>query len=550
MLKEISIINFALIDTLKVSFLPGMTSITGETGAGKSVILGALSLVLGKRADSTYLKNPEKKCIVEAIINISDYHLKDVFDSQDIDFETNTILRRELIPSGKSRAFINDTPVNLEVLNKISSVLIDVHSQNQTNEIFFNSFQFNFIDSLSNNIENSIVFKNEYTKYNLLRIYLKDLEKKEDSGLKELDYQNFLLEELESLNLDVDVLKNLENEVAELSNISLLQNKLSMSIDLINSDQNGVLVQLSNILNNIKSIKKFSEKYEEYFHRVDRLYSEFRDILYDFENNFNSLDSNPELLNEKSKNLDSLYSILNKHNVSKIEELIIIRDNLSKVVSENRSLSKKINETKDAIELKKEFLLKLSLKIHKNRSEAIPKIQNELKTLVLKLGMKNASFKFNLIQTKDFNEFGNQKLEFQFRSNSGTSFKPLKKIASGGEVSRIMLSIKYLTSKFHKLPTIIFDEIDTGVSGSVANEIGVLMKEMSESTQVLTITHIPQVAARGNHHIKIYKQNTKLESNITLKKLSRAEREDEIALMLSGKKMTISAKDHARELLD
>lgn len=550
MLKEISIINFALIDTLKVSFLPGMTSITGETGAGKSVILGALSLVLGKRADSTYLKNPEKKCIVEAIFNISDYHLKDVFDSQDIDFDTNTILRRELIPSGKSRAFINDTPVNLEVLNKISSVLIDVHSQNQTNEIFFNSFQFNFIDSLSNNIENSIVFKNEYTKYNLLRIYLKDLEKKEDSGLKELDYQNFLLEELESLNLDVDVLKNLENEVAELSNISLLQNKLSMSIDLINSDQNGVLVQLSNILNNIKSIKKFSEKYEEYFHRVDRLYSEFRDILYDFENNFNSLDLNPELLNEKSKNLDSLYSILNKHNVSKIEELIIIRDNLSKVVSENRSLSKKINETKDAIELKKEFLLKLSLKIHKNRSEAIPEIQNELKTLVLKLGMKNASFKFNLIQTKDFNEFGNQKLEFQFRSNSGTSFKPLKKIASGGEVSRIMLSIKYLTSKFHKLPTIIFDEIDTGVSGSVANEIGVLMKEMSESTQVLTITHIPQVAARGNHHIKIYKQNTKLESNITLKKLSRAEREDEIALMLSGKKMTISAKDHARELLD
>ena len=550
MLKEISIINFALIDTLKVSFLPGMTSITGETGAGKSVILGALSLVLGKRADPTYLKNPTKKCIVEATINISDYHLRDVFDSQDIDFDTNTILRRELIPSGKSRAFINDTPVNLEVLNKISSALIDVHSQNQTNEIFFNSFQFNFIDSLSNNIENSTVFKNEYTKYNLLRIYLKDLEKKEDSGLKELDYQNFLLEELESLNLNVNFLKNLENEVGELSNISLLQNKLSTSIDLINSDQNGVLVQLSNILNNIKSIKKFSKNYEEYFHRIDQLYSEFRDISYDFENNLNSLDSNPELLNEKSKNLDSLYSILNKHNVSKIEELIIIRDNLSKVVSENHSLSKKINETKDAIELKKEFLLKLSLKIYKNRREAIPEIQDELKSLVLKLGMKNASFKFNLIKINDFNEFGNQKLEFQFRSNSGTSFKPIKKIASGGEVSRIMLSIKYLTSKFHKLPTIIFDEIDTGVSGSVANEIGVLMKEMSESTQVLTITHIPQVAARGNHHIKIYKQNIKLETTTTLKKLSRAEREDEIALMLSGKKMTISAKDHARELLD
>ena len=550
MLKEISIINFALIDTLKVSFLPGMTSITGETGAGKSVILGALSLVLGKRADPTYLKNPTKKCIVEATINISDYHLRDVFDSQDIDFDTNTILRRELIPSGKSRAFINDTPVNLEVLNKISSALIDVHSQNQTNEIFFNSFQFNFIDSLSNNIENSIDFKNEYTKYNLLRIYLKDLEKKEDLGLKELDYQNFLLEELESLNLNVNFLKNLENEVGELSNISLLQNKLSTSIDLINSDQNGVLVQLSNILNNIKSIKKFSKNYEEYFHRIDQLYSEFRDISYDFENNLNSLDSNPELLNEKSKNLDSLYSILNKHNVSKIEELIIIRDNLSKVVSENHSLSKKINETKDAIELKKEFLLKLSLKIYKNRREAIPEIQDELKSLVLKLGMKNASFKFNLIKINDFNEFGNQKLEFQFRSNSGTSFKPIKKIASGGEVSRIMLSIKYLTSKFHKLPTIIFDEIDTGVSGSVANEIGVLMKEMSESTQVLTITHIPQVAARGNHHIKIYKQNIKLETTTTLKKLSRAEREDEIALMLSGKKMTISAKDHARELLD
>ena len=550
MLKELSISNFAIIDTLKVSFGTGMTSVTGETGAGKSIIIGALSLVLGKRADLSYLKDSTKKCIIEASFDISLYNLKHIFDSEDIDYDKETILRRELIPSGKSRAFINDTPVNLDVLNKISSNLIDIHSQNETKLLFSNYFQFKFLDSLSNNIDNMKDFKSKFSEYNLLIIRYKNLLKRKEVGSKELDYQNFLFNELQVLNLEIDSLSKIESQVAELSNISEIENKLSSSIELINSDEGGILSKLSDLLNNVKSIKGFSEKFKDYDFRIDSMFSELRDILNDFESHFNSLESNPELLDEKNLELNNFYSILKKHNVLNVDELIVIKNNLSKFFFDTNSLSKEINEIKEIIYIKKQSLSTLSDKIYKNRIKAIPEIENKLKSLVLNLGMKNASFKLNLIVLDDFNEFGKEKLEFLFSSNIGSSYKKLRKIVSGGEQSRIMLSIKYLTSKFHNLPTIIFDEIDTGVSGSVANQIGVLMKEMSKSTQVLTITHIPQVAARGTNHIKVFKQNNNLDTITNLKDLNRTERENEIALMLSGKKMTISALEHARELMD
>ncbi|MFQ3352160.1 MAG: DNA repair protein RecN (Recombination protein N) [Candidatus Marivariicella framensis] len=527
-----------------------MTSVTGETGAGKSIILGALSLVLGKRADLSCLKNSAKKCIIEASFDISLYNLKDFFDSENIDYDKETILRRELIPSGKSRAFINDTPVNLDVLNKISTSLIDIHSQNETQTLFSNYFQFKFLDSLSNNIHNMKNFRIQFLEYNSLITLFKKLLNSKEVGSKELDYQKFLFNELETLNLETNTLSRIEAEVAELSNINLIENKLSSSVESINSDEDGILSRLSDILHNIKSIEKFSLKFKDYNYRIDSLYTELRDILNDFESHLTSLEPNPELLNEKNLELDNLYLILKKHNVSTIEDLIVIKNSLATVFFDSNSLSKKINEIKKLIDLKKESLLIFSKKIHSNRIKAIPKIENELKSLVLKLGMKNASFKLNLIEVNEFNEFGKEKLELLFSSNMGSNHKPLKKTASGGELSRIMLSIKYLTSKFHNLPTIIFDEIDAGVSGSVANEIGMLMKDMSKSTQVFTITHIPQVAARGKNHIKVFKQTIKSETITNLKELNRMEREDEIALMLSGKKMTISAQEHARELLD
>ncbi len=550
MIKELSISNFAIIDTLKVSFATGMTSVTGETGAGKSIIIGALSLVLGKRADLSYLKDSTKKCIIEASFDISLYNLKHIFDSEDIDYDKETILRRELIPSGKSRAFVNDTPVNLDVLNKISSNLIDIHSQNETKLLFSNHFQFKFLDSLSNNIDNMKDFKIKFLEYNLLIVKYKNLLKRKEVGSKELDYQNFLYNELNALNLETDSLSKIESQVAELSNITEIENKLSSSIELINLDEGGILSKLSDILNNIKSIKGFSGKFKDYDYRIDLIYTELRDILNDFESHFNSLESNPELLNERNLELNIFYSILKKHNVSTVDELIVIKNNLSKVFFDTNSLSKEIKKIKEIIYIGKESLSALSDKIHKNRVKAIPEVENKLKSLVFKLGMKNASFKLNLEVLNDFNEFGKDKLELLFSSNMGSDYKKIRKTVSGGELSRIMLSIKYLTSKFHNLPTIIFDEIDAGVSGSVANQIGMLMKDMSKSTQVFAITHIPQVAARGNNHIKVFKQTNNSDTITNLKDLNRTEREDEIALMLSGKKLTISALEHARELLD
>ena len=550
MIKELSISNFAIIDTLKVSFATGMTSVTGETGAGKSIIIGALSLVLGKRADLSYLKDSTKKCIIEASFDISLYNLKHIFDSEDIDYDKETILRRELIPSGKSRAFVNDTPVNLDVLNKISSNLIDIHSQNETKLLFSNHFQFKFLDSLSNNIDNMKDFKIKFLEYNLLIVKYKNLLKRKEVGSKELDYQNFLYNELNALNLETDSLSKIESQVAELSNITEIENKLSSSIELINLDEGGILSKLSDILNNIKSIKGFSGKFKDYDYRIDSIYTELRDILNDFESHFNSLESNPELLNERNLELNIFYSILKKHNVSTVDELTVIKNNLSKVFFDTNSLSKEIKEIKKIIYIGKESLSALSDKIHKNRVKAIPEVENKLKSLVFKLGMKNASFKLNLEVLNDFNEFGKDKLELLFSSNMGSDYKKIRKTVSGGELSRIMLSIKYLTSKFHNLPTIIFDEIDAGVSGSVANQIGMLMKDMSKSTQVFAITHIPQVAARGNNHIKVFKQTNNSDTITNLKDLNRTEREDEIALMLSGKKLTISALEHARELLD
>ena len=551
MLKRLSISNFAIIDFIEVSFDSGLTSITGETGAGKSIILGALSLVLGKRADLNFLKDISKKCIIEADFDISKYNLSDLFDINNLDYEKTTILRRELVPSGKSRAFINDTPVNLDELNNFSSHLIDIHSQNETHSLFLNSFQFKFLDSLSNTLNESSSFRNLFFEYSSLTKLYNQLLKMNHQGANDLDYKKFLLSELESINLNPNAIFELENQVSELSNVDELKNKLSFCLDSINFGEYGILNRISDIINQIKSIENISNKFKDYSLRIESLFIELKDIANDFEDHLsNSIEFDPELLKLKNKELDRLNSILKKHNVSNIEDLILIKNDLSKAFFDSESLTNKIEDTHKLIEDKKNSLLNLSKTIHDKRSKSIPGIEKKLNSLLSRLGMKNTVFKIELLEADDFSEFGKEKIEFLFSSNSGVKYKQVKKIASGGELSRIMLSIKYLMSKFHSLPTIIFDEIDTGVSGLVANQIGVLMKEMSGSAQVLTITHIPQVAAKGNNHIKVYKKTTKLESKTMLKTLNKVEREEEIALMLSAKKMTKTAKLHAKELLD
>ena len=550
MIKSLSISNFAIIDYVEVSFHKGMTTITGETGAGKSIIIGALSLVLGKRADLSILKDSSKKCIVEASFDISKYNLKTFFDVENIDYEDETILRRELIPSGKSRAFINDSPVNLQILNEISSNLIDINNQNETHTFFNKSFQFKFLDSLSDNIGDSIQFRAKYLEMKTLIAANEKLIKIHDAGIRDHDYQKFLYEELESLNLNKDSLNKLEDEVNELSNIYDLKSKLSFCVNSINSDENGILNRLGEVVTNLSSTETFSNNVSTYYSRINSLYIELKDVVNDIEIYKESLDYNPELLSDKNDKLDKIYSLFKKHRVSSVDQLILERDKLSNVFFDKTSLLKKIELVKKNISQKNEFLLKLSEKINKKRFKAIPEIQKQLNSIVSKLGMKNAKFKIDLLVIDEFSEYGKVKLDLLFSSNLGTEFKPIKKIISGGELSRILLSIKFMISRKCNLPTIIFDEIDSGVSGTIANQIAVLMHSMSDSNQIFTITHIPQVASKGDKHIKVYKEVIKSETNTKIKELTKQEREIEIATMLSGKKITSSAIKHARELLD
>ena len=550
MIKSLSISNFAIIDYVEVNFHKGMTTITGETGAGKSIILGALSLVLGKRADLSILKDSSKKCIVEATFDISKYNLKTFFDVENIDYLDETILRRELIPTGKSRAFINDTPVNLQILNVISSNLIDINNQNETHTFFNKSFQFKFLDSLSDTIDNSSQFRSKYREMKTLITSNEKLIKIYDTGIRDHDYQKFLYEELVSLDLNKDSLNKLEDEVNELSNVYDLKSKLSFCVDSIDSDENGILTRLGEVLTNLSSSETFSNNVSTYYSRINSLYIELKDVVNDMEIYKESLEYNPELLNIKNEKLDKIYSLIKKHKVSSVDQLIEEKDKLSKGFFDNTSLLKKIEEVRNIISQKNEFLLKLSETINEKRFKAIPEIQKQLNSILSKLGMKNAKFKINLLPIDELNEYGKAKLELLFSSNLGSEFKPIKKIISGGELSRILLSIKFMISRKCSLPTIIFDEIDSGVSGTVANQIAVLMHSMSASNQIFAITHIPQVASKGDKHIKVYKEVIKSETHTKIKDLTIKEREIEIASMLSGKKITPSAIKHARELLD
>ena len=550
MIKSLSISNFAIIDYVEVNFHKGMTTITGETGAGKSIIIGALSLVLGKRADLSILKDSSKKCIVEATFDISKYNLKTFFDIENIDYVDETILRRELIPTGKSRAFINDTPVNLQILNVISSNLIDINNQNETHTFFNKSFQFKFLDSLSDTIDNSSQFRSKYREMKTLITSNEKLIKIYDTGIRDHDYQKFLYEELVSLDLNKDSLNKLEDEVNELSNVYDLKSKLSFCVDSIDSDENGILTRLGEVLTNLSSSETFSNNVSTYYSRINSLYIELKDVVNDIEIYKESLEYNPELLNIKNEKLDKIYSLIKKHKVSSVDQLIEEKDKLSKGFFDNTSLLTKIEEVRNIISQKNEFLLKLSEKINEKRFKAIPQIQKQLNSILSKLGMKNAKFKINLLPLDELNEYGKAKLELLFSSNLGSEFKPIKKIISGGELSRILLSIKFMISRKCSLPTIIFDEIDSGVSGTVANQIAVLMHSMSASNQIFTITHIPQVASKGDKHIKVYKEVIKSETHTKIKDLTKKEREIEIASMLSGKKITPSAIKHARELLD
>ena len=550
MLKELKIKNFALIDELSVSFSRGMSCITGETGAGKSILLGGLSLVLGKRADITLLKDLSKKCVIEAIFYIKNYDLKKFFSDNNLDYFDETILRREVIPNGKSRAFINDTPVKVNMLENLSMNLIDIHSQNEKQLINQESYQFLIIDSFAQN--NSILkdYKIFLNEYNLIKVELENLKKKRFDLNESFEFKKFIYDELLNANLSLSIEDDSKEKYRELSNVEEIKNNLRKSISLLENEQFGLVNKLIEFRNIIKELNENSNKYLSIKERTEFIYYELIDLLEDFNKKIENIDSNPdELLNVENK-INEINSLLNKHKLKNVSELINLREDLRIDIEQHQNIDDYISSVKAK---KRDLEIKLnglSKEITKKRIKVIPSIELDLKRLINRMGMKDANFKIELTNSKNFLNNGKDFIAFYFKSNKGSDYKLLKKIASGGEMSRIMLSVKNIISRYKKLPTIIFDEIDSGVSGKISDSIAKIMFELSASTQVFTITHLPQVASKGNFHFKVYKSSNKLQTNTYIKKLNKKERVEEIALMLSGNKITQTAKAHAKQLLN
>ena len=550
MLVSLSIKNYALIDHLHVSFTNGFTVITGETGAGKSILLGGLALVLGKRADLSSLRDEEQKCVIEADFSIGKYNLKSFFKENDLDYEENTIIRREILSSGKSRAFINDSPVNLTVLSALGDSLIDVHSQNQTIQLGDNAYQFKVIDGLANN--GDLLY--EYAKdLVLLKKDTKTLEKliqAKQEGIKEHDYNTFLLQELESAPLKEGVLEELEEQYEQLNNVENIMEQLSKGHQLLSDEQIGVLHLLVELKQVSSKLAGYGSQFSALNDRVQSVYIEVDDIFEEFGVLENKIEANPKLLEEVNTKLQLLYDLQKKHSVLEISELIQIKEELAEKVDVTENIDATIKTKEIDIKAKEKSLNSLCATISKRRKAIIPELKQQLELILGSLGMPSAVFKIEINPATQFVYNGKDELVFQFSANKGSAFGELRKVASGGELSRIMLAIKAVLAKYEHLPTLMFDEIDTGVSGEISNKMGSIMQEMSETMQIFSITHLPQVASKGNHHFKVYKEDKNNVTHTQMKQLSIDERVVELAEMLGGKNLSDSAIAHAKQLLN
>ena len=550
MIVSLSIENFALIEKLSVRFSDGFSVITGETGAGKSILLGALGLVLGKRADLSSLKNKEEKCIIEAHFKIGDYNLQSFFTANDLDYEEETIIRREILPSGKSRAFINDTPVNLNELQELSNFLIDIHSQHQTQELSDDTVQFQIIDSVASNMEVLNEYSSQLKEYKRLNFDIKSKKELLLSLAKEKEYNSFLLEELLVAKLKAGEQEEFETRFEKLNNVELINENLSRILSLANQEQFGVIQNLKDIKVSIQKITSYSQEFSDLSDRISSLLIEFDDIEKEIAELAETINSDPEALQILNEKLQLIYSLQKKHQVNTVEELIEIQNELDVKVISSITLESEINALQLQIKNTETALNDLANQLHKNRIATLPILTSKLETILANLGMVNARFDIQISQKETYFNNGKDEIQFLFSANKGSDFGLLKKVASGGEMSRIMLAVKSILSEYSKLPTIIFDEIDTGVSGEIAHKMGDILKHMSENMQVFAITHLPQIAGKGKEHIKVYKVVKDNQTLSELKLLTKDERVMEIAQMLSGSNVTDTALNHAKELLN
>ena len=550
MITSLSINNYALIEKLTIDFSKGFSIITGETGAGKSIILGALGLVLGKRADLTSLKNKEEKCIIEAHFEISKYNLLPFFDANDLDYENETIIRREILPSGKSRAFINDSPVNLQELQELSLFLIDIHSQQQTQELSDENVQFDIIDAIANNKETILDYQSLLKSYKSDKSKLNALLKRQSESKKEQEYNTFLLDELVVAQLKSGEQETLEADFEKLNNVEIIKESIDKALAIANEEQIGVMNNLKEIKVSLQKIAPFSADYHSLLERITSLTIEFDDISEEMNRCSEKLVNDPEQLDLISQKLQVIFNLQKKHQVSSVDELLEIQTNLENSVLELGNIEEEITILTHSIEQKTIELDAMSAIIHDNRLNSIPVLSQKLIAILETLGMPNVRFKIDINTTETYFQNGKDELQFLFSANKGTDFGLLKKVASGGEMSRIMLAVKAILAQYSKLPTLIFDEIDTGVSGEIAIRMGEIMKEMSQEMQIFAITHLPQIAAKGNAHFKVFKSTVGDDTQSELKLLNEEDRVVEIAQMLSGTIVSESALNHAKALLN
>lgn len=550
MLTHLSITNYALIAHASVNFSNNLTIITGETGAGKSILLDALSLVLGKRADLNVLRNTNEKCVIEAHFSLKAYNLQSFFADFELDYEDETIIRREILPTGKSRAFVNDVPTTLQNLQQLGNVLIDIHTQHQTQDLFNEKYQMHLIDVFANNITVLKDYQQQFSIFKNQQNQLQQLKDKQLQIAKEQDYNAFLLDELVQANLKVGEQEELESQFEILSNVEKVGGFLEQSNALLTNEDLGITKQLYEVKLQLQRLAQVSGAYESLYQRVESSFIEIEDITDELQNAMQQLVADPHQLEIINQKLQQIYQLQKKHHVATIDELIQIQNNLSEKVAGLEFIDEEITKLENLLASTQKILIDLANNLHENRAAVLNDLEKNISQLIAPLGMPNAQFKIELQATEHFLTNGKDEVSWMFSANKGMPFGLLKKTASGGELSRIMLAVKSILASKSNLPTIIFDEIDTGVSGDVADKMGNIMKEMGNYMQIFAITHLPQVASKGKQHFKVAKFDDAEATTSTIQLLTNEERVNEIAQMLSGNKITDAALQHAQQLLN
>ena len=551
MITHLRIQNYAIIRSLDIELKNNLSAVTGETGAGKSIVMGALGLILGERADSSVLWNKNEKCIVEGTFNIASYSLKKFFELNDLDYDEETIIRREISEAGKSRAFINDTPVTLTLVKELGERLVDIHSQHETLELNNREFQLEIVDVFSKVQEEVTAYRASFNHYQQLQKQLAQLEEQDAAATRDKDFKQFLLNELLEANLQPGEQEQTETELNTLNNAEDIQLALNTGVQLLREQENAAISMLQEVRTQFQRVAKFNPRIDDLFKRLDSSLIELKDIANEAEDIAQDISSDKQRQEVLTARLDLMYSLQKKHRCNTLEELQSIQQQLTTELENIDSLEAKIEQLKKEESELHTTLLKASKQISDKRKKHIPALEKSINVLLQQVGMPNAGIqmKQDILPDAQLNLNGVDQLTLLFASNKGSTFQPLNKIASGGELSRLMLCIKTVVAHLTQLPTLIFDEIDTGISGETARQVGDVMKKLAEKHQVICITHLPQIAGKAHQHYFVYKESDSKTTHSNMRLLNSNERIEEIAKMLSGSKPTESALANARELV-